>query len=451
MRGKIFVVAILIGLSAAVARAEAPKFELQKTPGGLEFWYAARPDLPKDTLAAGWRDGVGFAIPGKEGLSFVGVRVLMRLASNWEFDNITEGLRDLGADGNFSTNGWHTFATLTAPPRNLEAAADLAGRLFATPPPDEKLLDKIETGLSDNVATEEKRAETAVVWAVRRLGQKALPLNGPRENPGSYHAITRDDVETWRRKVFARDNFFLAVEGPSSAEAFAAVIDKLFSPFAPSSDVPPRPVIPFTARPQTIVIESPQAQTMIRETAGTDVTLGPDRLEYYVAMETLGGGFESRLWAEIRQTLGVSYALETGLSEDRDHEQMFFGGEVANERAVEALTAMNRVYADWREKGVTAAELAAVVSRVKAELDDRFRRPGIAPRAVVVALLTGSAANSPFEYADRLASLTAEGINDAIRQKFPAGPLLTIIAAPSAAPFHADCVIANWREVEKCK
>jgi predicted Zn-dependent peptidase len=88
---------------------------------------------------------------------------------------------------------------------------------------------------------------------------------------------------------------------------------------------------------------------------------------------------------------------------------------------------------------------------VKASLDDHFRRPGVAPRAVVVALLTGSAANSPFEYAERLANLRAADVNQAIRQKFPAEPLLTIIAAPSAQPFHADCVIASWREVEKCK
>ena len=451
MRWKTLIAAILIGLAPSVARADAPKFELQRTPSGIEFWYASRPDLPKDALTAGWRDGVGFAVAGKEGLSFVGVRVLMRLASNSERDNITEALRDLGADANFSTTGWNTFAALNVPPRNLEAAAALAAGAFATPPPDEKLLDKIETGLGDFVGSEEKRAEIAVAWAARRLGQRALPLNVPRETPSSYRLITRDDVETWRRKVFARDNLFLAVEGPSSAEAFAAVIDKLLGPLPATSDVPPRPEFPFAARPQMIVIESPQAQTMIRETAGTDLTLGPDRLEFFVAMETLGGGFELRLWAEIRQTLGVSYNLEAGLSDERDHELMFFGGEVANERAVEALSAMNWVYADWREKGVTADELAAVVSRVKANLDDRFRRPGIASRAVVVALLTGSAANSPFAYAERLANLTAADVNEAIRQKFPAEPLLTIIAAPSAAPFHADCVIASWREVEKCR
>ena len=323
MRWKTLIAAILIGLAPSVARADAPKFELQRTPSGIEFWYASRPDLPKDALTAGWRDGVGFAVAGKEGLSFVGVRVLMRLASNSERDNITEALRDLGADANFSTTGWNTFAALNVPPRNLEAAAALAEGLFATPPPDEKLLDKIETGLGDFVGSEEKRAEIAVAWAARRLGQRALPLNVPRETPSSYRSITRDDVETWRRKVFARDNLFLAVEGPSSAEAFAAVIDKLLGPLPATSDVPPRPEFPFAARPQMIVIESPQAQTMIRETAGTDLTLGPDRLEFFVAMETLGGGFESRLWAEIRQTLGVSYNLEAGLSDERDHELMY--------------------------------------------------------------------------------------------------------------------------------
>ena len=448
--------AAALALMSSVALAEAPHFEPRKSPGGIEFWYRARPDLTKDTFAAGWRDGVGFTLPGKEGLSRVGGRMLWRAGTLHLFDDLFSALRGIGAHANIYTNGSATFATLVGSLRNFDAAAGLANNILAAPLPGESDLERIEDGLVKSVGDAEQNPELALEWAARRLGQPKAPGNAPYYNPAAYSTIAREDVETWRRRVLARDNLTIAVEGPSSADELGRIFDRLAQPLPEKSDAVAAPEMAFSARPQTIVIESAREQTSILAITPTRIGRGPERLRFVVALQTLGDGADSRLAAALREKLGDAYETRAGLTDDRSNELAFYGARVANDRAPEALAAMRAAFAAWRDNGARAAEVEATASRLKASFDeryfgDRYSEEENAPRDFVEIVLAGQPANTGFDYAERLASFTADNVNAAVRAKIPAGPWLTLIMAPSAAPFHADCVIKSWREVDKCR
>jgi predicted Zn-dependent peptidase len=440
----LLVLAFLAPMSPA--RSEIA-FEAHKTPSGLTFWHHSRPDLSKDALFAGWRDGVGFTTPGKEGLSFVGTRMIFRASRSPGHENIFEALRDIGADAGIYSEGWSTFATLTASADKFAAAVGLAGRILEAPLPEQKQLDRIESVLAES--GNGGKADGMANYAAYSLAEPGSPMTRLFSGEG-YSRITREDVEGWRKRVLSRDNLVVAVEGPTNAEDFGRILDDFFKALPDKSDVPVKPEIVFSAKPKTIVIESDQPQTFIAMYAPSDVRHDSDRVEWEIAIAILGGLYESRLYSTLRQKLGAAYDLHASLEFDRDHETLTMAGAVANDRAVEALAAVNAEYARWRAQGVTAEEFAAAASRVKAAYDGIDQRPGGAPATFVRSVLDGNRPNEIFGYEQRIAGLSAEQLNADIPRHFPAGPLLTVIVAPTAAPFKADCAIKSWKEVDKC-
>ena len=74
----LFVALALVPFGAAAAE---PTFEREVSPGGLVFWHSFRSDLPRETIEVGWRDGLLYARPGKEGVGLVGAAMMRKAAS----------------------------------------------------------------------------------------------------------------------------------------------------------------------------------------------------------------------------------------------------------------------------------------------------------------------------------------------------------------------------------
>ena len=130
---RILLLATTVVCSAALPAHSATTFLAMKSPGGIEFWYQARPDLPKSTVVAGWRDGLGYALPGKQSLSKIAPALMERGAGERSANELSEAMDDFGADSNLTSDGWRAYATLTAAPDKLAGAALIEHDIFAAP------------------------------------------------------------------------------------------------------------------------------------------------------------------------------------------------------------------------------------------------------------------------------------------------------------------------------
>ena len=432
------------------AFASEPAFEREVSPGGLVFWHSFRSDLPRETIEVGWRDGLLYARPGKEGLGLVGAAMMRKAASAYHENDLWEAMMDIGAEADISADGQTLRAFVRGDGARLPKAVAIAASVLAAPLPDVDVLQGIARQVSRNLDLAELMPVNVARRAAYRYGEPENPLLR-LSDPAGFQNVTREDVEDWRRNVVARDNLILAADGPKSAEEAGRLLDKLVAGVSGQASLPPRPAFAFRARPLTIVIVSAGPQTTFVKVAPTAIGLGPARLPFELAVSALGEGPESRLIRDARQRLGAAYDLRAALSTDRENQPLLIAGAVPNDKAVAVLAAVDRTYEDWRRRSVDGAELQAARERLLAKENAYLQRPGGAAEAFVVSMLEGEAPNTPFEAERRLAALTPEAVNVAVRQAFPAGPLLTIIVAPNAAPFHADCVVHDWREVDTCK
>ena len=428
----------------------ATRFVEMKSPGGIPFWYQARPDLPKSSLIAGFRDGLGYSLPGKEALYQIAPGLMERGAGEHSANDLVESMNDLDADGGIESEAFRTFANITAPPDKLAAAAELEHDILSAPRLEQKELDRIRKSLVDHNRENAIKAETIAVRTAWRYayGDSVWTRNF---DGTSFANITREDVDAWRKRVLARDNMVVAASGSLSGEAFGRIVDTAYGGLPEKSDVPRIEEPVFDARPKTIVIDSQQSQTILLQVAGTEIESNRDRLKYSLGLDVFGSGTESRLFKKVRGELGAAYGVSGNLTGRTKHDVLVIRAAVSHDKAQAALEAIGSEYARWLDKGVDAAEFEATRSHLKAALEEGSNQPGDDARQFVSAMLTGRPPNDTFDFSERLAGYTPAIINAGIAARFPKGPLLTIIVTPTPDMFKGDCVIKGWLEAEKCR
>lgn len=436
-------------LLASSALAD-PIFTAATSPGGVAFWWRLRTDGPKATLIAGWPDGLSMTSPGKEGLTPLAQNVIVRGAGGRSANEITEAMQDLGASGGVFGDEWTTIASLQATPDKIYDAALIEGSMLTSPAIEQKELDRARKALSDRMKQAQTTGEAIASLALGRLLYGDQPITR-RVDPARMDTITREDIDAWRKAVFTRQNMVVAVSGDMSVAGFGALVDKMVGGLPEKSDLPKaeRPDPHYQAK--TIVIEKEQAQTILVVVADTKVKQDREQLRSSIGVEVLGGGPESRIFSNLRKKLGASYGAYARFIGMPAHRLVTMGGPVDNAKAPEALAAIVQEYEHWRSQGVTQEEFDATRRRVQTQLDTGYARPGSDVGEFVGTVLSGRPPNDSADYAARLASYTRENVNADIAARFMPGPLLTIIVAPSAAPFKADCVVKDWREVAGCK
>ena len=445
----------LLLLAASTFALAAPaqavtKFVEMKSPGGIAFWYQARPDLTKSTVIAGFRDGLGYALPGKEALYNIAPGLMERGAGEHSANDLAETMNDLDADGGIESEAFRTYANMTAAPDKLAAAAALEHDILTAPRLEQKELDKIKKALVDHNKESSIKAETIALRTAWRYayGDSVWTRNF---DGSSFANITREDVDSWRKRVLARDNMVVAASGSLSGEEFGAIVDIAFGGLPEKSDVPRVEEPVFAAKPKTIVIDSAQSQTILLQVAGTEIESNRERLKYSLGLQVFGGGTESRLFKKVRGELGAAYGVSGGLSGRTKHDVLVIRAAVSHDKAQAALDGINGEYARWIDKGIDAAEFEATRSQLKASFEEGSNKPGDDAHQFVTAMLVGRPPNDVFDYNERLASYTPEIINAGIVTKFPKAPLLTVIVTPTPDAYKGDCVIKGWLEADKCR
>lgn len=179
-------------------------------------------------------------------------------------------------------------------------------------------------------------------------------------------------------------------------------------------------------------------QIQIDDKASASVRLGfntrlqrtdPDYLPFMLGNYILGGGFNSRLMTEVRQNRGLTYGIRTRHDGDILTPGHWLLAASFSPSVVEAgLQATREVLQAWYEAGVTEQEVAAAIEALSGTY-----LVGLSTTARVAGQVHSFMERGfPPEYIDTypldLHQLTAEAVNQAIRQFFDPEQLVEIVA-----------------------
>lgn len=226
--------------------------------------------------------------------------------------------------------------------------------------------------------------------------------------PDTVAAITPDDVREYMEAQYRPNNIVVGVAGAISHQETLRLVADGVADWQPAEVRPWEPVSPAPEDAPALLAER-------RDTEDTSLCLGlpglsltdPDRYAAVVLNGVLGDGMSSRLFQRLREDLGITYDVHSGISNYRDCGALVISCGVEPGRALEAVSAARRELL-----GLLAPAPAAEIHKAREFIKGRLLMRMEDSRAVAAwlasqELLTGQVI-TPDETAAAIDAVTAE-------------------------------------------
>lgn len=342
-----------------------------------------------------------------------------------------EAWADLGAQWGVSAGGDRFTVTLRSlsDAAVLDRAIALGARVLGEPALDEAVWvrerDKLIASLRDadtRPGTLAGRAYAQAVYGKHPYGQEA------RED--TLRRLTRKDLQDWHalalRPCRARASVVGAVDRAQADALVRTLLQGLPQGVCPTLPAVPEVASLARASAQRLAFEAAQAQVLTGQ-PGIE-RRHPDFLALLVANHILGGGgFTSRLMAEVREQRGLSYGVSSHFSPGEHAGAFTIALQTRPDQADQALAVVREVLQRFVAEGPTPAEVQAaqanLVGGFALQLDSNRKLLGQVANIVWYGL--------PLDYLDtwpqRVQALTREQVHQAFARVVDPQRMATVV------------------------
>ncbi|MBZ9654116.1 insulinase family protein [Phyllobacterium sp. 2063] len=355
---KRFVAALLLILFT-VAPGQAVEIKEVVSPKGIRAWLVQDDFVPLISLRFSFKGGSAQDPKGKDGLANLMTGLFDEGAGDFNSDSFQEQLDDVGAEMSFNADDDRINGSMRMLADKRDAAVDLLALAVTQPRFDQAPTDRIRQQIVAGIKASERDPNTI---AGRKFAE-ALYGDHPyaRRSDGteqSLGTITRDDLVSFHKRNFARDNLIVGVVGSISPEDLAPLLDKVFG------DLPEKAQLEPVSDAKLGFGQTTRFDYVLPQTSISMVYPGvrrqdPDFFPAYIMNHILGGGtFSSRIYNEVREKRGLAYSAGSNLI-NRDHmAALMVSTATRADRANETLQILKTEIARMAKEGPTAEELA---------------------------------------------------------------------------------------------
>ncbi len=407
----------------------------ERAKNGLQTYVEESAALPFISIAVAIRSGASTDPVGKEGLTRVMVRMLRRGCRGFLSHEIEEKIDALGAE--FSADVSPSVITLHADviSRSLDALVDLLATMMAEPTFDEVELGRLLRETQGEIVEARDNDRSLATRHFRRLVFEGHPYG--RRLGGTIPSVlglTRKDVVDHYRRHFVRGNVAIAFSGDVTSARAGELAERLVAGLGDGSPAGDAVGPPTTKGGRRLVfVDKPErTQTQILMGEVGSHPKDTDHIALHVGTTIFGGTFTSRMMRAIRSERGWSYGAYARLPYDRHRDAFSMWTFPAAKDAAACLELELELMRSWREKGITARELAFAKrylvrshafdvdtpqKRVHQRLDiDLFDLP----------------ADYHTHYVDHVESITLDQVNQAIQNRISSDALVVSVVGTHA-------------------
>ncbi|RCS24601.1 insulinase family protein [Phyllobacterium salinisoli] len=362
-QGRAFVGALLVALFF-VLPARAVTIQEVVSPKGVRAWLVQDDFVPLISIRFAFKGGFTQDPAGKEGLGNLMTGLFDEGAGDLPSDAYQERLDNVGAEMSFSETSDDIGGSMRMLSENRDAAFDLLALAVNKPRFDQQPIDRIRQQIIANIKASERDPSTIASQKFAEVLYGSHPY--ARREQGteqSLMAVTREDLQAYHRKVFARDNLTIGVVGAISPQELAPLLDKVFAALPEKAELTPVPDAKL-ALGATTSVSYKLPQTSIALVYPGVARKDPDFFAAHLMNHILGGGFSSRLYKEVREKRGLAYSVSSSLI-NRDHASaLMISTATRPDRAQETLKIIRDEVSRMASDGPTNEELAAAKSYV---------------------------------------------------------------------------------------
>ncbi len=237
---------------------------------------------------------------------------------------------------------------------------------------------------------------------------------GQNVTEATLKAITRDDVVAFHRAYFRPGQALVTAVGDVNAASAKASIEKSLAAWPRGGDKPAfrYPAVPASRASTIYLADKPGAaqSTFAIGTIGPPRST-PDYFALQVMNTILGGMFQSRLNANIREEKGYSYGVGSSFAYGKGPGAFRAGGDIVSAKSDAALTEFMKELRGIRgERPITDEELSTAKDALTQRLPATFASAQSVNTAIVLLWTQGLPDDYYQQYAARIAAVRREDV-----------------------------------------
>ncbi|MEO1639637.1 MAG: pitrilysin family protein [Pseudomonadota bacterium] len=367
-----FFVLILCIFGATSARAEIDIQQIT-SPGGIDAWVVEEPSIPFTALEIRFRGGASLDAEGKRGATYLMTSLLDEGAGDLDAQAFQTARENLAMTYRFQAFDDSMSISSRFLTENRDEALTLLRKALTQPRFDQDAIDRVRAQILSSIASDandpDEIASSRFYAAAFGDHPYGSAIEGTEESVG---ALTRDDLVTAHQNALTRDRLVVSVVGDITVEEVGPMLDALLGDLP--AEGPSQAADIAYAMPGGVTVvdfETPQSVAFFGH--GGLKRDDPDFFAAFIVNHILGaGGFESRLFQEVRDERGLTYGIGTFLV-PKYHSEMILGTVASsNETVAEAIEVTRAEWARMAEGGVTEEELTLAKTYLTGEYPLRF-------------------------------------------------------------------------------
>ena len=326
---------------ASTPDLHVPTWTTMKLSNGAELIVSPRHNLPLVSFAINFVGGSNQYEPaGKPGVGEFAGAMLTEGTTTKSGDDISNALQLLGTGVRISVGEENGAISFLATSDKVDKVLQIVEDLLVNPSfPNEAIERYRARRLVTLTQAKDRTGAIAARVFPKVLYTEAHPY-GRSVTEQSVHAITRDDILSFAKAYFTPGHAIISVVGDVQPDAVRQMVERVLAPWSsggsmPSFDYPP------TAAPKATTIYLIDKPGAAQSSFAIGLP-GPARsTSDYFALEVLntmlGGMFQSRLNANIREQKGYSYGVGSGFSYGKGPGPFEAGGDIVTAKTDSAL------------------------------------------------------------------------------------------------------------------
>lgn len=392
-----------------------PAWTTTKLSNGATLNVSQRRGLPLVSFNITFVGGANqFERPGRVGIASLTAAMMREGTKTRDGEQLAQALQLLGTNVSIGVGGESgsiSFLSTTEKfPATLEIMADmLLNPTFPTPALDRLRAQRL-------VALTQANAQPNAIG--NRVFSRVLyggdhPF-GRDVTETSLKAITTDDVASFHKDYFKPGRAIITVTGDVDAAGVKATIEKALAAWGPGGEKPSFAYPPLPAgKPTTIyLVDKPgAAQSVFNIGIPGPPRNTPDYMALQVMNFILGGHFQSRLNANIREEKGYSYGVNSGFSYGKGPGPFRAGGDVVSEKTDLALIEfMKELKGIQGDKPITDEELTMAKETLVQRLPGQFASVAAIGSSITSLMLQDLPADYYQNFAKNVAAITKDDV-----------------------------------------
>ena len=355
-----------------------------------------------------------FETAGKRGLASLTTSMMTEGTTTKTGDQLSDALQLLGTNINAFISGEEGSVSFVSTAKNFEPTLALLSDMMLNSTFPADALERLRARTLVNLTQAKDQPVTIGSQVFSKILYSEAHPYGQRTTEASVKAITRDDVVAFQKAYFQPGRAIITVVGDVNSAKIKSAVEKGLAAWSKAGEKAKfeYPKLPELQTAKIYLVDKPGAQQSVFNIGLPGPPRNtPDYFALQVLNTILGGQFQSRLNANIREQKGYSYGVSSGFGFGKGPGAFRAGGSIFIDKTDAALIEFMKEFKGIvGEKPITDEEIKTAKESLIQGLPQRFSSVSAISGAITSLTVQGLPDDYYQTYAKNVSAVTKEDL-----------------------------------------